>query len=213
MVGGYPGNNHRMPVCCAAMRAEMRAGDNIVRAPPSGDGANVVIEYRLPRSCNAAALEPANSPANPDKSQGGKNMSRIVLIECAAQQNRNVDKCRAEELYTSQLFRQSLAYARTLRPDEIFILSSNYGLLNLDDEVSPYDVNLREMHAPERRALAERILESLGNVSDMENYEYVILAGERAIEYITPHLKHHTVPMRGLRIGERLHWLDERLNR
>jgi 5-methylcytosine-specific restriction protein A len=49
MVGGYPGNNHRMPVCCAAMRAEMREGDHIVRAPPRGNGANVYIEYRLPR--------------------------------------------------------------------------------------------------------------------------------------------------------------------
>jgi hypothetical protein len=160
-----------------------------------------------------ADLEPANIPANLDEFQRGKNMSRIVLIECAAQQNRNVDKCRAEELYTSRLFRQSLAYARTLRPDKIFILSSKYGLLNLDDEVSPYDVNLSEMSVTDRRALAKRILESLGNVSDMENDKYVILAGERAIEFITPHLKHHTVPMRGLRIGERLHWLDEQLNR
>ena len=28
-VGGYPGQNHRMPMCCAVMRSEMSAGDAI----------------------------------------------------------------------------------------------------------------------------------------------------------------------------------------
>jgi hypothetical protein len=29
-VGGYPGQNHRMPICCAVMRSEMSAGDAIL---------------------------------------------------------------------------------------------------------------------------------------------------------------------------------------
>lgn len=48
-VGGYPGPDHRMPMCCAAMKGEMRAGDVVIEEPPSGKGANVVIRYRLPR--------------------------------------------------------------------------------------------------------------------------------------------------------------------
>jgi hypothetical protein len=28
-VGGYPGQNHRMPMCCAVMRSEMSASDAI----------------------------------------------------------------------------------------------------------------------------------------------------------------------------------------
>jgi hypothetical protein len=48
-VGGYPGANHRMPVCCNVMRAMMRAGDVVVDAPPKGLGASLEIEYRLPR--------------------------------------------------------------------------------------------------------------------------------------------------------------------
>jgi hypothetical protein len=48
-VGGYPGPNHRMPICCEVMRATMRAGDRIVAQPPSGIGASLEIEYRLPR--------------------------------------------------------------------------------------------------------------------------------------------------------------------
>ena len=33
-VGGYPGQNHRMPMCCAVMRSEMSAGDAILQEPP-----------------------------------------------------------------------------------------------------------------------------------------------------------------------------------
>jgi hypothetical protein len=49
VVGGYPGQNHRMPVCCAVMEAEMREGDTIVSAPPKGRGASLTIRYELPR--------------------------------------------------------------------------------------------------------------------------------------------------------------------
>jgi 5-methylcytosine-specific restriction protein A len=48
-VGGYPGHNHRMPMCCAAMRSAMRNGDKIIQSPPKGDGASFTIEYQLPR--------------------------------------------------------------------------------------------------------------------------------------------------------------------
>ena len=46
-VGDYPGRSHRMPVCCSAMRNRMRSGDVIVRQPPKGNGATLVIRYRL----------------------------------------------------------------------------------------------------------------------------------------------------------------------
>jgi len=49
-LGGYPGINHQMPSCCDAMYEEMRAGDEIVEAPPKGRGATLIIRYRLPRS-------------------------------------------------------------------------------------------------------------------------------------------------------------------
>jgi 5-methylcytosine-specific restriction protein A len=48
-VGGYPGRNHRMPVCCEVMRSVMVAGDTIVSQPPAGQGASLAIQYRLPR--------------------------------------------------------------------------------------------------------------------------------------------------------------------
>jgi hypothetical protein len=49
IVGGYPGSDHRMPICCSVMEAEMRGGDEIVTAPPKGKGASLTIRYKLPR--------------------------------------------------------------------------------------------------------------------------------------------------------------------
>ena len=48
-VSGYPGPTHQMPQCCRSMKAAMVSGDRIVESPPKGAGANLVIEYRLPR--------------------------------------------------------------------------------------------------------------------------------------------------------------------
>ena len=48
-VGGYPGNQHRMPSCCAVLRAEMKNDDQELNAPPKGKGASLTIRYLLPR--------------------------------------------------------------------------------------------------------------------------------------------------------------------
>lgn len=48
-VGGYPGRNHRMPVCCEVMKRNMKPGDQILQQPPEGQGATLVIRYKLPR--------------------------------------------------------------------------------------------------------------------------------------------------------------------
>jgi 5-methylcytosine-specific restriction protein A len=48
-VGEYTGRNHRMPICCNVMRSNMKTGDEIISAPPKGDGATLMIRYNFPR--------------------------------------------------------------------------------------------------------------------------------------------------------------------
>ena len=48
-VGGYPGTSHRMPICCNVLRQAMKPGDEVVKAPPSKQGASVVVRFQLPR--------------------------------------------------------------------------------------------------------------------------------------------------------------------
>lgn len=49
-VGGYPGQDHRMPLCCKTIKDAMRPGDVILQSPRSGHGATLTVQYRLPRS-------------------------------------------------------------------------------------------------------------------------------------------------------------------
>lgn len=48
-VGGYPGNNHRMPMCCSVMRQFMNNNDSVIQSPPKGNGASLTIRYAIPR--------------------------------------------------------------------------------------------------------------------------------------------------------------------
>jgi len=48
-VGGYPGRDHRMPICCQVMKRNMRKDDQILEQPSSGKGATLRIRYKLPR--------------------------------------------------------------------------------------------------------------------------------------------------------------------
>lgn len=47
LVGGYPGKNHRMPVCCKVMRNLMRSGDEILFQTPAGQSSTLKIKYYL----------------------------------------------------------------------------------------------------------------------------------------------------------------------
>jgi len=49
-MGGYPGPDHRVPVCCKVMQDAMAPdyGDKVLQKPPSGQGASLTIRYVLP---------------------------------------------------------------------------------------------------------------------------------------------------------------------
>jgi hypothetical protein len=49
LVGGYPMPFNRMQMCCNAMREAQTEKDRTRSQPPSGSGASLEIEYRLPR--------------------------------------------------------------------------------------------------------------------------------------------------------------------
>ena len=136
-------------------------------------------------------------------------MSQFVLIACASKKQEH--PCRAADLYQSDLFRKNLRYAERLDPDEIFILSAKHGLLRLDEQVEPYNVTLNTMPAAERRAWAERVLEELAQVADLEQDRFTFLAGSRYREHLTPRIRHADVPMEGLGIGRQLRFLTEAL--
>ena len=136
------------------------------------------------------------------------NDGRLVLISCVSQKLSHAAPAR--DLYTSPWFMKALAYAEHLHPDAIYILSAEYGLVDLDTVIAPYDKTLNRMAAVARRLWARRVLEELGQRADLDQTHVTLLAGTRYREHLIPALKSYDIPMEALTIGRQLQFLSER---
>ena len=135
-------------------------------------------------------------------------MAKIVLISCVS---KKLDrKSKSRDLYISPLFRYALKYTKSLNPDKIFILSAKYGLVGLDDEIEPYDLTLNKMKSDEIKIWANNVLKQLARESDLNNDEFVFLAGENYRKYLVSYIEKYNVPLQGLGIGKQLKFLKER---
>jgi hypothetical protein len=136
---------------------------------------------------------------------------KIVLISCVSK--KQPFKTKAEHLYISPLFKLNLQYARSLKPDRIFILSAKHGLLSLDNEIEPYDETLNTKSTREIKQWANKVVEDLRSLIDIGSDEVIFLAGEKYRKYIIPHLKNYRIPLQGLSIGRQLQYLSHELQK
>ena len=135
-------------------------------------------------------------------------MAKVVLISCVSKKLHH--KSKAQDLYVSPLFKKNLQYAKSLNADNIFILSAKYGLLRLNEEIEPYDKTLNKMCSNEIKKWANYVLNQLKKSTDLENDEFIFLAGNNYRKFLLPHIKQYNIPMQGLGIGKQLQWLTKR---
>ena len=132
---------------------------------------------------------------------------KIVLIACVSKKKSR--KCKAKDLYDSPWFRLAYRYAQSLNPDQVFILSAKYGLVNPHTEIEPYETTLNTMSDRDITAWANRVMEALRKQTSVDKDTFIILAGESYRKNLVGQLRNCQVPMKGLRIGEQLKWLKE----
>jgi hypothetical protein len=136
-------------------------------------------------------------------------MSRIVLISCGS---KKLDRAaKVKDLYVSPLFKKALAYAHTLNPDKIFVLSAKYHLLPLDQIINPYDLTLNGMSTQGIKSWACNVAEKLKEEANLDKDEFIFLAGANYRRFLVPGIKRYKVPMEGLGIGKQLKFLTDRL--
>lgn len=138
-------------------------------------------------------------------------MKHVVLISCVSK--KRPSRAPARDLYQSALFKKSLAYAEQLDPDLVLILSAEHHVLDLDEEIEPYDTTLNRMGVEDRRRWSARVLEELRERADLDRDRFTILAGQNYRKHLVPHLANHEVPLAGMRIGEQLGFLTRALAR
>ena len=135
-------------------------------------------------------------------------MKKIVLLSCGKKKRNR--RAKAGDMYISPLFTKSLNYAKQkLRPDKVFILSAKHGLLGLGDEIEPYDKKLNDR---ERRQWASKVLKQLQSHANLDSDHFTFLAGDKYREFLIPHIKHYSVPMKGLKIGKQQAWLNRQID-
>ena len=134
-------------------------------------------------------------------------MQKIVLISCVSKKLSK--RAKARELYISPLFKYYLKYAKSLDPSRIFILSAEYGLVDLEEKIDPYDKTLNKMKAPEREEWAQNVINQLKERVNLKDDKIIFLAGKRYREHLVKHMSNYEIPLEGLGIGKQLKYLKE----
>lgn len=140
------------------------------------------------------------------KREGGPRV--VALVGCV--KKKRSEAAPAADLYTSPLFRKSRAYAER-HADAWFVLSAKHGLLRPEEVVEPYDETLATAGVGQRRAWAAMVREQMAGAGlGGPGTTLVWLAGERYRDQLQPLLAdcEHQGPLDGMKMGERLRWLN-----
>jgi hypothetical protein len=117
---------------------------------------------------------------------------QIFLLTCVAE--KRPDACAASELYIGPDFIQNMEYVATQKADAVYILSGKHHLLKLDAIILPYDLLLDDLPIAAQQAWANTVTSQLSKLSDLQNDRFNILATSTYRRFITPQLKHWSVP-------------------
>jgi len=138
-----------------------------------------------------------------------EDMKKVTLISCVSKKLNF--KAKAQDLYQSPLFQKSLAYAKQINSNEIYILSAKYGLIKLNDIIEPYEKTLNKMSVSEKKKWSDEVFTKLQKYEIINNTNFIFLAGENYRKYLIEKLPNYEVPMKGLKIGKQLQFLTEKL--
>lgn len=138
----------------------------------------------------------------------------VCILGCVKTKRNAPGKITAIDLYIGIRFTLMLEYARKhYNDDRIYILSDEYGLVKLTDEIETYEKSLKNMTPGERDLWGNRIIDQLRNEGyNPDTDEFEILAGAMYVRHITGEgkIRNFNLPLKGMKIGEQLHFLKER---
>ena len=126
----------------------------------------------------------------------------IVFLSCV--KSKRDTACAARDMYTSDLFKKSLAYALQLNPRKVYILSAKYGLLELNEHIEPYNLTLNEMSEEKRKAWAYKVCKQCEQKGISYSEEVIFLCGNNYRKYLMRKFKNANAPLGNMGIGKQL---------
>jgi len=131
--------------------------------------------------------------------------NKIAFIACS--KSKRTTPCRARDMYTGALFRKALKYTEC-RFEKVLILSALYGVVDLNQIITPYERTLNTMPLKERKEWAAGVWEQIKK-RKIEKKELWFFTGYKYHEFFKGQK-----PLQGLSLGYQLQWFDQqsRLN-
>lgn len=127
----------------------------------------------------------------------------IIFLSCV--KNKMDTPCIARDMYISDLFKKSLSYAEQLSESAtIYILSAKYGLLELNQQIEPYELTLNTMNKKQRKEWADKVLMQCKEKDISFDEEAIFLCGEKYREFLMNEFKNSKAPLKHMGIGEQL---------
>ena len=108
-----------------------------------------------------------------------RNLPPVIVIGCG--KNKRKIAARASELYTSTRFKISKEIAANLNA-VYFVLSAKHGLIGPDEVVEPYDVDIHDLSAEEKKSWARSVLAQM-QYSGVDQ-KFVLLAEKSYVEHV-----------------------------
>ena len=119
----------------------------------------------------------------------------IVFIGCGSKKNNK--ECKAKDMYQGGYFTTCLDYARTLtNEDNIYILSAKYGVLHLEDIISPYNKTLNTATKQEYAEWKQMVLEQFNKLGITGNDEVTMLCGKNYYKELLTYFKNINLPLK-----------------
>ena len=142
-------------------------------------------------------------------------MSSIVILSCTKSK---LDKpSQAQDLYSaSPMFKKTLEYGKSLKPDKMYILSAKHFLVPLSKVLAPYDKTLKEMPKDEKNAWGEKVISQMkASGINIEKDKFIFLTGSEYMKPLLQYIPEQNIekPMEGRRMGERLQWLNSQIKK
>jgi len=160
----------------------------------------------------APSIKPArrvSARQNRDPTVFSPQKDAIYLVSCVA--GKRDQPLMAKDLYISEWFLKAKRYVEG-KGARWFILSAEYGLVQPDQEIAPYERTLNTMNVDDRRNWAARVIEQMDRELP-DAGQVVVFAGQRYREFVMDYLRQRSgsvvAPLSRLRIGEQMSWFDQ----
>lgn len=119
-------------------------------------------------------------------------MAAIALISCVKEKLDH--PAPAKDMYIGSGFKDWLKDASFREITKIYILSGKYGLLELDQNIEPYDVNLSDQDPEYRKQWYEDILQKLRAKHDLINDHYILYTNRTYYEGLIDSFGSYEIP-------------------